>query len=388
MAELRELAPASCAAPAERELVIDFGAAGNSERFRGWGWSQAEAHYTWTIGRSSRLSFAPPAIAGSYLMLLEVAPFLWGGQEGQRLKIFLNGTQIGAFVVNTSGTFEIVIPWRLIAGREWFAITFEHPDAARPRDVTGVEDEREIAFAFERLSLFRQFEPAETAGADNGSSVPATPELMTQFESLGQNCEFGLVQRRCGAEPLGLLRFASTPLPALLAALKTRFRGLGEADQLDVQLANDEYLILDKRFGFLYHAWIKLGEASPEEIRQREERRLPFLRRKLVDDLEEGRKIFVYHGMEPLSRAAMLSLVAAMRAYGPATLLWVELQDEAHPAGTVEMITTGLLKGYMDRFAPGENAHDLSLAAWVSLCRNAFSLIRRATRPAAWGQSS
>ncbi len=39
-------------------------------------------------------------------------------------------------------------------------------------------------------------------------------DLMLQFESLGQNCEFGLVQRRAGADPLGLLRFDSAPCPA------------------------------------------------------------------------------------------------------------------------------------------------------------------------------
>jgi len=33
-------------------------------------------------------------------------------------------------------------------------------------------------------------------------------DLVLQFESIGDNCELGLVQRRAGSEPLGLLRFA------------------------------------------------------------------------------------------------------------------------------------------------------------------------------------
>jgi hypothetical protein len=185
------------------------------------------------------------------------------------------------------------------------------------------------------------------------------------------------VQRQCGAEPLSLLRFASTPLSALLAALRARFEGLGAAGGLEIELAQDEYLIIDKVFGLLYHSWVHVGEAAPEELLRREERRLPFLRQKLIEDLTEGRKIFLYHGMEPLSRAAMLSLLALLRGYGPATLLWVELADETHPAGGVEVITTGLLKGYMDRFAPGENAYDLSFDAWLTVCRNAYTLARR-----------
>jgi hypothetical protein len=56
--------------------------------------------------------------------------------------------------------------------------------------------------------------------------------------SLGDNCEFGLVQRRGGAEPLGLLRFASIFLPIeirlekLAAVLERKFEGLCVAETM------------------------------------------------------------------------------------------------------------------------------------------------------------
>ena len=65
-----------------------------------------------------------------------------------------------------------------------------------------------------------------------------------------------------------------------------------------------------------------------------------------------------------------------MHAYGPTALLWVEQQDRDHPAGTVEWVATGLLKGYIDRFAPAENAHALSLDCWLAICRNALKLAK------------
>jgi hypothetical protein len=71
-----------------------------------------------------------------------------------------------------------------------------------------------------------------------------------------------------------------------------------------------------------------------------------------------------------------MRLVEALRAYGPATLLWVTLHDPKHPPGTAEAVAPGLLKGYIDRFAPGENAHALSLECWTALCRNALALQR------------
>ena len=41
-------------------------------------------------------------------------------------------------------------------------------------------------------------------------------DLVTQFESLGDSCERGLVQHRVGAEPLGLLRFGGIALVDLV----------------------------------------------------------------------------------------------------------------------------------------------------------------------------
>ena len=46
------------------------------------------------------------------------------------------------------------------------------------------------------------------------------------------------------------------------------------------------------------------------------------------------------------------------------------------PAGTVEVVMPGLLKGYIDRFAPDDNAHDLSFEGWLRVCANACVLAR------------
>ncbi len=213
-----------------------------------------------------------------------------------------------------------------------------------------------------------------------GSELP-TAELFTQFESLGENCEFGLVQRRGGAEPLGLLRFSSTPLPKLLAALTARFEGLGRSDRIEVELSSNgrEYMISDKTFGLYYHAWVLAGEKPPEDVHRREIRRLPYLTRKLTEDLTEATKIFVYRSMIPITQPQAMKLVAAARAYGPAWLLWMDLADATHPAATVEIVAPGLMRGRMDRFAPGSNAHDFSFECWEKVCRTAYALKEQMT---------
>jgi hypothetical protein len=359
------------------ELTIDFAHTGNSADYRRSGWAEPELGHTWTIGQTSTLELPRPGVPGNYRMILEVGPFVWRERlQAQRLVISINGREIGRFAIKEVGAVECPVPWGSIARKSRILMTFSHPDAARPVDINRIPDHREIAFAFETLRLVRAEEDAgrkATSFLETAIQLPVD-QLMMQFESLGENCEFGLAQRRCGAEPLGLLRFASTPLSALLPAVKHRFEGLGEPDQIEVRVSDNgsEYLVYDRRYGVLYHPWSLVGEAAPEDILRREVSRLPLLKRKLIEDFEEGRKIFVYRGMQPLTHVLVSRLFAALREYGPCALLWVELQDAAHPAGTVEMLDDGLLKGYIDRFAPGENAHDLSLDCWVDICRNAY----------------
>jgi hypothetical protein len=171
-----------------------------------------------------------------------------------------------------------------------------------------------------------------------------------------------------------LLRFSSTPLDQLIVALRERFDGIGKPDLVEVQASRDEYMVLDKKFGFLYHPWTKLGEATVDDIHARECRRLPFLANKLIEDLVSAEKIFLYRSIYPADETELLCLHSTIQSYGPATLLWIVLQDQDNPTGTVKELSPGFFKGYIDRFAPLEQVHELSFEGWTSLCRNAYKL--------------
>ena len=73
-------------------------------------------------------------------------------------------------------------------------------------------------------------------------------ELTMRFESLGSNCEFGLVQRNFGAEPLSLLRWSNLTPTSLCAMLETRFDDVGNPENSFVQIHGDEYLTGDSRY--------------------------------------------------------------------------------------------------------------------------------------------
>jgi len=211
-------------------------------------------------------------------------------------------------------------------------------------------------------------------------------DLVLQFENLGGRglgCEFGIFQRDCGAEPLGLLRWADMPYEGIVAVLESRFEGVGSTANTELFVSaisggRGEYCTRDRR-GFMFmRAFIYEDEVAFDRMYASARRRLQFLARKLIEDLEQGNKIFVFRLTDRnLTEAELARLHAAMRSYGDNTLLYVRYEDAGHPNGTVELAGPGLLVGYIDRFKmsrTGELSASPPTASWLKICQNAWEL--------------
>jgi hypothetical protein len=203
--------------------------------------------------------------------------------------------------------------------------------------------------------------------------IPPLEELLLNFESFGDNCEFGLFQRQAGLEPLGLFRFAYTPLPSLLRGLACRFADM--PSKITVSAAgNGEFMLKIEEYGFTYHTGRHVGEIEIEALRKDETTKMGFLIRRLTGTLASGEKIFVRKPQVKETLQDARTLLAAMQVYGPATLLFVSEADAAHPSGSVEMVGPHLIRGWVDRFAPYEDAHSINFTHWVDVCRGAYAL--------------
>jgi hypothetical protein len=216
-------------------------------------------------------------------------------------------------------------------------------------------------------------------------------ELMGRFESLGNNCEFGFVQRRAGIEPLGLLRWiglgagelsagnSAACLPILVHALQSELSGIDDPQQVEIEspLPDDkwqEYFVRNRLFDMKGHTnryayRIDVAEAHTQVVRT-----LRYLRQKLLRDLKEASKIFVYRTDADHSLDEMTRLLQAIRSHGNGTLLWVTAGDPGFGIGSVEVLGDGFLKGHLDRFAPPSQTYEVSFDAWLTVCRNAAAL--------------
>jgi hypothetical protein len=387
------------------DLTISFAAGGNSLAYLGGGWARSEEEFTWGIGEESHLIFPRLPRADEYVLTLDVVPFVHAPElPSQRLIVSVNDTVVGSTDIARPTLLGYSVPASLAHQADRMLVTLQHPDAACPKDFLGSADERSLAFAVFEAKIYRVSNPSvpEQTGLPTGLMLGCSPErgfgapvhadlaewatnrtglsipeIALKFESLGENCEFGLFQRRCDAEPLGLLRFSSTFMRNLIRGIDNGFEGIGEIEDIDPRLegvVRKEYMIHEKKFGLVYHTFVFEGQRSAWLMREQESARLKFLRRKFTEELESMDKIFVYKFAAGVSEEEILPLHMALKRYGEATLLWVVPAERGRPAGAVEVVMPGLLKGYIDRFAPDDNAHDLSFDGWLRVCANAYAL--------------
>ena len=396
---------------------ITFGTDGNSFRYELNGWSVTENSLTWTAQEECHLLLPSVGQGGPYVLELHLIPYMHQGQvTPQFINVSVNGIQVGASRVIRRARLAYVIPQKVVRPREPVRVMFSFPAATTPGDTSSFGKPPSLTFGFTRLKLMqlpynltgnvKQMLPIEdhlvgrANHASNRNRVPMPTltqkirrltgvdpiDLMLNFESLGQSCEFGLVQRRCGAEPLGLFRFSSIFLDQLLRGIDSHFDGLGEPNSIDIRLSthntNPEFYVAENNYEMIYHTFVYAGQAAVDDVRAPQSRRIQFLKRKLLDDQRDGRKIFV-RTCRPEFNAPeeMMPLFLALNHDHENSLLWVIPANDNHPPGAVDRITAGLFIGYIDSFAPQEEANDLSLDVWLSICTNAYLLSREQRYP-------
>jgi tetratricopeptide (TPR) repeat protein len=278
--------------------------------------------------------------------------------------------------------------WLAVAGGDWAAAA-TRLEAARPRLPDARAFAESLGWVDYQVRALRDADEgsvpgAAAVGAAGTDEEIAVTDLMLGFESLGERCDFGAVQRHHGVEPLGLLRFAFSRFDPLIAGLEERFEAVGTVEDTSFELWQDETILYMRKYGIVFHTFVYQKELPTAEKRaafqEQQRRRLLFLKKKLVEDLEDPQKIYVYSSDERVADADARRLFGALRAYGPNSLLYVRPADAAHPPGSVEVLEEGLYAGYytgLNNFLAGEQP---PFPLWRELCERTWRLARASRR--------
>ncbi len=358
---------------------LEFRAGGDGLPMLGRGWSEPEAAYVWATGDFSGLSLPVAESHPAYVVVLAVRPI----ERWQRVAFWSGATLLGLHLVTEATRISISVARGLVVdGRLDLVMT--HYDRVRACELSGGGDDvRLLSVALGGVEVHGSTRVPAPGGAAGRPGL-SDAALLGQFQSLGDNCEFGLVQRRLGADPLHLLRFAGINLRNLLLGLNSEFAGLDDSQRLSLRLSGEpgeqEFILLHDRYGLNSHTFAHEHTSEAATVLARARQKLALQRRMFLEDLEDAEKIFVLKRNDSLALGEVLPVWSCLRGYGDNTLLYVVVADAGHLPGTVEQRAPGLLCGYIDRFAPYDDAHDLFDACWISICRNAHALWSEARR--------
>jgi hypothetical protein len=206
------------------------------------------------------------------------------------------------------------------------------------------------------------------ASATRLTGIPCA-DLATKFESFGNDCEFGHVQRKCGAEP----RFSNPAHDVILRAVSLGYADVGTACdvELDRQVPRREWIVVDRPNRLREHTFIYEGDQEASVVRAKQLARVAFLRRNAIENLLNAAHIYVIKaGQGHLTQEITANIAAALRVPGPNMLLWVEPGDDV---GRIDDLGNGLLRGTIDRLTVEPNAGSFSFAGWLAVLVGAWN---------------
>jgi hypothetical protein len=212
------------------------------------------------------------------------------------------------------------------------------------------------------------------------SEIEELSELFEPFESLGNNCEFGMVQRFSGFDPPGLFRNVGYMTPEIIVnAINTSFAGMFEEGRYEFTLPFmwPDWRLDCRVHGFVFHTGIPASVElnSQDWIRKTSDsiRTFRFLKAKLLEELREGEKIFVFRFDFDVGLELVKRLHAAIRAHGPGWLLYVK-QDPSKEFGWTQQHADGLIVAAIAKLM-NEIPQVIDSQAWQAIAKASRAIV-------------
>jgi hypothetical protein len=372
--------------------TLRFGWNEQTESLLGKGWGEPEDGFVWALGGRSVLNLPVPVDDAPRTAIFDMRPRTTTERPQLRLLVQEGGQE--AAHLTLPDRLAVAIDLRPAPGRSTIEVTFHHLDMQSEQPEWHGEPDPPFAWALASLYIVPAL-PAYLPGQrprlngrlDDGSLQEmavrltglAIAELAALFEGLGSGCELGLLQQRFACHRPGLLHFAGVRQRELVEALFNGFQGVARRESLSwaVRVAEDRtWRLIEGGYGLSIATPYERFVPPPDKALELEARRLPRLAEKLMEDVVHGERIFVVRFSESAGEAAARAVLASLRSWGDADMLWL-VMDETREPGSVERLPCGLVRGFVDIPRLGQK-HTLDTI--LSILANAYVLIRQAAR--------
>jgi hypothetical protein len=364
-----------------------------------------QSEFLVTEGSSSQLKLLAPRTPGGYALRVDACPLTVScASPALDATILVDGFVVGQISVCEASAWLLPLPRELTEKRDILRLNFRLPKATGQAGSGPPAAVEPNGIAVTRISILPlpcglaldAYLRAEQAGVlqpcavsgrfliETTSALPAAVEaalgtdmltLLRGFESLGCNHEFGVVQGKLGLEVLNLFRFCNGTLVSLINALTDDLKAAADPDQVTVELKGAEpHAVTLLPYDLRWPAFVSEIDADQETWRHANAVTLGYLRRKFYEGLRTGRKIYVLKQRRPRPLSEVAVLLTELNRYGNATLLCVTEASQQRLPGEVDLLLPGLMRGYVERFAPDTDVESAEPADWLRVLANAMLL--------------
>jgi hypothetical protein len=209
------------------------------------------------------------------------------------------------------------------------------------------------------------------------TSAPPPDLLAACFESLGDGCEFGNVQRYCGMEPETLFDSAALGHAGLLPLFKDPAAMLAGLQQFRVfpHRTLKEWWVGHPPLGFYAHSGRTFAETDAAEVQRLQRERLAIMVPRFLQELAQGERIFVR--FEPKCGVEdMRAVFHALHRHNGHCLLWIDTAEHPGQAGQIQLLEPGLARGFVRGPARNAAPEPAALATWLTLLAQALRELR------------
>lgn len=202
---------------------------------------------------------------------------------------------------------------------------------------------------------------------------PAIGSVIRQYESLGDNSEFGFVQRHFKVEPAGLLSWTYCVVDSVIKVLEQQFSDFGRLNNLTLfRTSWKEYMVREIKYGITFPTFFTADNADKSAILSDQSIRLSRLAEQLLSDLTHSNKRFIFKISHSTSDGQIQRLHSLVQQYSARnTLLCVSVSSDVTECGAVENLGNGLFRGRLSRRSPVGTRRDIPYEEWRAVLESA-----------------
>ncbi|MCG5247994.1 hypothetical protein MCX33_18765 [Methylorubrum extorquens] len=206
---------------------------------------------------------------------------------------------------------------------------------------------------------------------------------MRNFESLGNNSEFGFVLQNAGVTQSSLFKWTLIDdFTHLIAAIDAEFEGLYESANLVPRFAT---MVRDIKFGLCFHTEAKIGVDNGRyvfidniddrmEVIERERQKFRYLANNFLQTLRVEKKIYVLRSGIEIPAVVAEMILRSLRRVGHCSLIVMKQADDEHPAGTVRILSDGVYEGSVAYISKDPGLQDIQHVGWLETCQKAWEM--------------